>query len=209
MTLTTEQMACVYAWLAQLLSRECSDEALAQLQSSEMANWFAMLKSEPSLETEVRQLETKIAALKVREEAKLELAADFCSLFLMSDKESALPYASAYPQGKAATGEIKQLLSDAGMQASNAFSEPADHLAIFIELLSHLHFSQGEAGAQFQNIDVIREKTLSALLGWLPEFTTNCCRYDEFGFYGALSQLLLAFVRLDTFPDMRDIKPGF
>ncbi|MBD5702212.1 molecular chaperone TorD, partial [Citrobacter freundii] len=43
-SLTKEQMACVYAWLAQLFSRERDDESLGLLQSSEMAEWFAVLK---------------------------------------------------------------------------------------------------------------------------------------------------------------------
>ncbi|HCB25362.1 MAG TPA: molecular chaperone TorD, partial [Citrobacter freundii] len=51
-SLTTEQMACVYAWLAQLFSRERDDESLAILQSSEMAEWFAVLKGEPLLEAQ-------------------------------------------------------------------------------------------------------------------------------------------------------------
>ena len=196
-SLTTEQMACVYAWLAQLFSRERDDESLGLLQSSEMAEWFAVLKGEPLLEAQVLLLEAKIAALKVREDATLELAADFCSLFLMSDKHAALPYASAHLEGGPNYGVIKQLLSDAGMQVSDTFSESADHLAIFIELLSHLHFSLGEPGVSRQRIDALRRETLAGLLRWLPEFTTQCRQYDDFGFYGALSQLLLALVRLD------------
>ena len=196
-SLTTEQMACVYAWLAQMFSRERDGEGLAQLQSSEMTEWFTVLKGEPSLEADVLLLEAKIAALKVREDATLELAADFCSLFLMSDKHAALPYASAHLEGGPNYGVIKQLLSDAGMQVSDTFSESADHLAIFIELLSHLHFSLGEPGVSRQRIDALRRETLAGLLRWLPEFTAKCRRYDDFGFYGALSQLLLAFVRLD------------
>ena len=196
-SLTTEQMACVYAWLAQMFSQERDGEGLAQLQSSEMAEWFAVLKGEPLLEAQVLQLEAKIAALKVREDATLELAADFCSLFLMSDKHAALPYASAHLEEGPNYGVIKQLLSDAGMQVSDTFSESADHLAIFIELLSHLHFSLGEPGVSRQRIDALRRETLAGLLRWLPEFTTQCRQYEDFGFYGALSQLLLALVRLD------------
>ena len=197
-SLTTEQMACVYAWLAQMFSQERDGEGLAQLQSSEMAEWFAVLKGEPLLEAQVLQLEAKIAALKVREDATLELAADFCSLFLMSDKHAALPYASAHLEGGPNYGVIKQLLSDAGMQVSDAFSESADHVAIFIELLSHLHFSLGESELNPQRVDALRRETLTGLLRWLPDFTAKCCRYDAFGFYGALSQLLLALVRLDN-----------
>ena len=196
-SLTTEQMACVYAWLAQMFSRERDGEGLAQLQSSEMTEWFTVLKGEPSLEADVLLLEAKIAALKVREDATLELAADFCSLFLMSDKHAALPYASAHLEEGPNYGIIKQLLSDAGMQVSDTFSESADHLAIFIELLSHLHFSLGEPGVSRQRIDALRRETLAGLLRWLPEFTAKCRQYDDFGFYAALSQLLLAFVRLD------------
>lgn len=197
-SLTTEQMACVYAWLAQLFSRERDDESLALLQSSEMAEWFAVLKGEQSLEAEVLLLEEKIAALQVREDATLELAADFCSLFLMSEKHAALPYASAHLEGGPNYELIKRLLSDAGMQVSDTFSESADHLAIFIELLSHLHFSLGESEVSHQRIDALRRETLAGLLCWLPEFTAKCRRYDDFGFYGALSQLLLALVRLDN-----------
>lgn len=78
-SLTTEQMACVYAWLAQMFSRERDGEGLAQLQSSEMTEWFTVLKGEPSLEADVLLLEAKIAALKVREDATTELAADFAA----------------------------------------------------------------------------------------------------------------------------------
>ncbi len=67
--------------------------------------------------------------------------ADFCGLFLMTDKQAALPYASAYKQDEQ---EIKRLLVEAGMETSGNFNEPADHLAIYLDLLSHLHFSLGE-----------------------------------------------------------------
>ncbi len=55
----------------------------------------------------------------------------------MTDKQAALPYASAYKQDEQ---EIKRLLVEAGMETSGNFNEPADHLAIYLELLSHLHF---------------------------------------------------------------------
>lgn len=139
-TLTAQQIACVYAWLAQLFSRELDDEQLTQIASAQMAEWFSLLKSEPPLTAAVNELENSIATLTVRDDARLELAADFCGLFLMTDKQAALPYASAYKQDEQ---EIKRLLVEAGMETSGNFNEPADHLAIYLELLSHLHFSLG------------------------------------------------------------------
>lgn len=193
--LKAEQTAFVYAWLAQLFSRELGDEQLTQIASAEMAAWFTLLKSEPQLAAAVSGLEGKIAALAVREDARLELAADFCGLFLMTNKQAALPYASVYQQDELV---IKRLLGEVGMETSSNFNEPADHLAIFIELLSHLHFSLGEGERHHQLVEALRKETLSQLLRWLPDFTSKCRSYDAFGFYGALSQLLLALVSLDN-----------
>ena len=120
-TLTAQQIACVYAWLAQLFSRELDDEQLTQIASAQMAEWFSLLKSEPPLTAAVNELENRIATLTVRDDARLELAADFCGLFLMTDKQAALPYASAYKQDEQ---EIKRLLVEAGMIFPSAHVAP-------------------------------------------------------------------------------------
>lgn len=39
-TLTAQQIACVYAWLAQLFSRELDDEQLTQIASARWLNGF-------------------------------------------------------------------------------------------------------------------------------------------------------------------------
>lgn len=195
--LTAEQIACIYAWLAQLFSRELDSSQLAQLQSTDMVGWFAILEQEPSLSATTHELKAKIDALAHRPDAQLELAADFCSLFLMSDKQSALPYASVYPSNGQNNAQITCLLFEAGMETSDVFNEPSDHLSIFLELLSHLHFSLNDPAVDHEKVRQLRQQTLSMLLSWLPTFSHNCQRYDEFGFYGALSQLLLALVQLD------------
>lgn len=74
-TLTAQQIACIYAWLAQLFSRELDDEQLTQIASAQMAEWFSLLKSEPPLAAAVNALENRIAALTVRDDARLELVA--------------------------------------------------------------------------------------------------------------------------------------
>lgn len=72
----------------------------------------------------------------------------------MTDKQAALPYASAYKQDEQ---EIKRLLVEAGMETSGNFNEPADHLAIYLELLSHLHF-RWEGTVPARRIDGLRQK---------------------------------------------------
>lgn len=155
--------------LAQLFSRELDDEQLTQIASAQMAEWFSLLKSEPPLTAAVNALENRIAALTVRDDARLELAADFCGLFLMTDKQAALPYASAYKQDEQ---EIKRLLVEAGMETSGNFNESADHLAIYLELLSHLHFSLGEGTVPARRIDSLRQKNTD---GAAAMVTRVCC----------------------------------
>lgn len=125
-------------------------------------------ESEPPLAAAVSELENRIATLTVRDDARLELAADFCGLFLMTDKQAALPYASAYKQDEQ---EIKRLLVEAGMETSGNFNEPADHLAIYLELLSHLHF-RWERGPFLREESTVCGKNTDGTVGMV---TRVCC----------------------------------
>ncbi|AOV98157.1 molecular chaperone TorD [Edwardsiella hoshinae] len=202
--LTAQHYACLYAWLAGLFAREQDETQLAHLQSSETRDWLAMLAQQPTLAPAVNALRQALNALAHRPDARLELAADFAGLFLLSQKRAALPYASCYQGERArfcqsACDEMHRLLSQAGMQLSADFPEPEDHLAIFLELLSHLHFaSLTPAEASPAQGEPLRQRTLTLLLTWLPEFDELCRQHDPFGLYAALSQLLLALVRLDA-----------
>ncbi len=83
------------------------------------------------------------------------------------------------------------------MEDSVKYTEPADHLAIDLVWWVHLRFSGGEWTVPARRIDSLRQKTLTARRQWLPEFVARCHQYDSFGFYAALSQLLLVLVECD------------
>lgn len=202
--LTPQHYACLYAWLAGLFARELDERQLARLQEPELATWLDYLSQQAPLAASVAALRQAITALAVRPDARLELAADFAGLFLLSQQRAALPYASCWQGEKArfrqdACEQMQALLHEAGMQVATEFREPEDHLAVFLELLSHLSFADGQQPetAPALQADLYR-RTLRLLLGWLPDFTGRCTRHDPFGLYAALSQLLLALVRLDA-----------
>ncbi|WP_416041708.1 molecular chaperone TorD [Edwardsiella ictaluri] len=201
--LTAQHYACLYAWLAGLFAHETDDAQLARLRSPDTQAWFALLRQLAPLRPALQCLQEALVALEARPDARLELAADFAGLFLLSQKRAALPYASCY-QGEtprfrqAPCDEVQSLLQRAGMQLNADFHEPEDHLSIFLELLSHLSFASAEQPGQKDVLVPLRQRTLALLLEWLPEFNARCLRYDTFGFYAALSQLLLALVRLDA-----------
>ncbi|HCR62527.1 MAG TPA: hypothetical protein DIW66_11585 [Serratia liquefaciens] len=81
---------------------------------------------------------------------------------------------------------------------ASSFGEPEDHLALVVELLSHLNFALTEAGNERRELLELRSEALIHCLSWLPEFNQRCLSYDKFGFYAALSGLLLALMRLDA-----------
>lgn len=200
--LTPHHYACLYSWFAGLFARELDDQHLAQLQSPDVTLWLDHLAALPAMQDGVLALRNSIAALQLRPDARLELAADFAGLFLMSQKQAALPYASCYQPGDArlrqdACEEMQTLLMEAGLERHQAFPEPEDHLAINLELLSHLSFAVSENMVKAAACLELRDKALNLLWRWLPAFTAHCSEHDPFGFYAAQSQLLLALVKHD------------
>ncbi|MGL5371084.1 MAG: molecular chaperone TorD, partial [Plesiomonas shigelloides] len=150
--LSAQHYACLYAWLAGIFARELDDTQLTQLQSADLQAWLDFMDSQPALHEASSNVRRSISALLLRPDARLELAADFAGLFLMTDKQGALPYASCYEGDKVrfrrdACLQMQQLLHDAGMSVRNEFHEPEDHLAVIFELLSHLKFAAGEFAA--------------------------------------------------------------
>lgn len=200
--LSAQHYACLYSWFAGLFARELDDAQLAQLQSPDVALWFEHLAQQPTLQAGVQAARNSIAALQLRRDARLELAADFAGLFLMSQNNAALPYASCYQPdqtrfNQADCAEMQILLLQTGLERDQAFREPEDHLAICLELLSHLSFAVSEDSTNLASCLALREKALALLMSWLPAFTAHCVEHDGFGFYAAQSQLLLAIVGLD------------
>lgn len=204
--LSAQHYACLYAWLAGIFARELDDTQLTQLQSADLQAWLDFMDSQPALHEASSNVRRSISALLLRPDARLELAADFAGLFLMTDKQGALPYASCYEGDtvrfrRDACLQMQQLLCDAGMSVRSEFHEPEDHLAVIFELLSHLKFSADEHTAahdELVTLNSLQQRTLGLLLMWLPDFAARCQAHDPFGFYAALSALALQLVQLDA-----------
>lgn len=209
--LSVQHYACLYAWLAGFFARELDDTQLTQLQSADLQAWLDFMDSQPALHEASSNVRRTISALLLRADARLELSADFAGLFLMTDKQGALPYASCYEGDKVrfrrdACLQMQQLLRDAGMSVRSEFHEPEDHLAVIFELLSHLKFATGEFSAdehaaahdELVTLNSLQQRTLGLLLMWLPDFAARCQAHDPFGFYAAISTLALQLVQLDA-----------
>ncbi|MGF1750556.1 MULTISPECIES: molecular chaperone TorD [Vibrio] len=200
-----EQRAEIYWWLSSLFAKELTKEELEKYHSVEIRAFLAGLGENASLSASIANFIDALNRLQTREDAQLELSADFCDLFLKTDKHGALPYASMYI-GKSGllndtpAHDMAALLKQHNIGVSDNLNEPADHLAIELDFLGNLIIRSNELesdahinNALLEQADFIEQH----LMTWLPQFDRRCKEFDEFGFYAAVAQLLVAFCQLD------------
>lgn len=200
-----EQRAEIYWWLSSLLSQELSQNELDNYHTPEIRSFLTGLAENPALKQAVDEMITALNRLKDRNDAQLELAADFCQAFLATDKSSALPYASVYlTENKQLHGEPAQkmaaLLAEHNVSVGQNFNEPADHIAIQLDFLGHLIIKSNELEkeAHLEDAFVQQAEFLDRhVLSWAPQFSEKCRQVDEFGFYAAVCELVVRFCELD------------
>lgn len=200
-----EKRAEIYWWLSSLFAKELTDESLAQYHSAEIRSFLTGLGENESLSQSVKNIVDALNRLIDREDAQLELSADFCDLFLKSDKHGALPYASMYI-GKSGllndepAKEMAQLMEQHNIAVDKELNEPADHIAIELDFLGNLIIRSNdlEQETALEQALVDQEAFIHKyLLSWVPQFSKKCQQADEFGFYASVSELLVAFLELD------------
>ncbi|CAH0525588.1 molecular chaperone TorD [Vibrio hippocampi] len=200
-----EQRAEIYWWLSSLFTKELTESELEQYQSPEIRAFLSGLGENEALKQPIDKLVDALNRLQVRHDAQLELSADFCELFLKSDKHGALPYASIYlDKSGLLNGEpalqMQQLLTKHNIAVTKDLNEPADHLAIELDYLGNLIIRSNELEAEKHLNEAFSEQAdfiEQHLLTWIEQFSQACEKHDEFGFYSACSALLVAFCQLD------------
>lgn len=209
--ITTEQWhaannarAALYRWFADVFAHELSQTAVADLPNSYTD--LHQIFSDLGLEAQSTRLKKAIHNLQVIPESDrfIELAADFAQIFLLSDKNSAPPYASYYIDadnmlyGKPAQ-QMGQFLDTHQLSLHPDFREPKDHISVYLNVMSvWIHSSADDE----QNIASIAKEQAAfledALLNWLPQFSARCQKIRvKTDIYPALTDLLQHFVQED------------
>ena len=88
-----------------------------------------------------------------------------------------------------------------GINVSDKYQEPADHLAIELDLMGNLIIHAAEATTAAQRESWLGEQEAllhEHLLAWFPRFEAACGGADQFGFYGASARLLGVFLTMDA-----------
>ncbi|MEL4384477.1 molecular chaperone TorD [Shewanella xiamenensis] len=190
--------ALVYQLLSSLFAREIDEQRLKQLTSEQAQQFWTQLGYAPEFSAPVVSIQKVLNGL-TSDEALLELAADYCGLFLVGTKHSASPYASLYlsPEEEPLLfgqqhQQMSEFLHQSKLQVQSHFPEPADHLAVILAYMGHLAcHSEDAAQLSFLN---------ACIDSWLAKFVAKVVECDSKhsnGFYSALASLTLAWVKQD------------
>ncbi len=201
-SLVFSRRAAIYHWFSGIFAEELSERQFSAYRNGEAEDWlqqFTLI----DLEKEVQRLKKNIALWPQEGFTFLDLCADFAQLFLLDSKTAALPYASFYTEeGGQLYGEMESrmrcFLAENKLQIERSFKEPADHLAIYLAVISdwteRCVKNNTLGNTAKEQTDFLRQ----ALLVWLPQFVKRCQNVPtKSDFYAAAASLLLGFIFAD------------
>lgn len=215
--------ASIYQLMSSLFAKEINQDSLATLNSPQGKSFWGQLSQEEQLKTDVDTLVARLDELTSEKEL-LELAADYCGLFLVGTKNSASPYASIYIAAKKADDNPKPENSN-GSESKNTSGNKKrnkEHeVAIFGEqhqkMVAFLQQSKLEISSEFpepaDHIAVILAYLANLcqnnhyseqlqfindnILDWISHFVAQVERNDPGNFYSALARLTQSWLILD------------
>lgn len=200
-----EQRAEFYWWMSSLFATELTQEDLNNYHSGDMDNYYSVLAMTDELSAPVAAFRQALSKLKARPDAQLELAADFCGLFLSTPKTGALPYASMYIGESGLLNdkpaqEMGKWMESYGIAQRKDFNEPFDHLAVMLDFMGNLVILANQAENEEKQEALMQEQQRfleTMMMPWIEQFQSALSQFDNFGFYKAAGNLLVSFIKLD------------
>ncbi len=194
--------AAIYQWFSAIFARELENEQFYAYQRGDADDWLELFIA-IGLDRETKRLKNAICRWQQKELQPLDLRADFAALFLLDNKTAALPYASFYLEeggqlyGKA-EAQMRYFLAQNKLEIETGFNEPADHLAVYLAVVSSWTNSCLAEKKLGNTADEQADFLQQALLNWLPLFVKRCQSVPAASdFYAAAARLLLVFIQAD------------
>ena len=181
----------VYQLLSALFAKEIDPKLRHELISQPAQDFWQQFATQPAFSADVKEIQAALNTLTSQADL-LELAADYCGLFLVGSKHSASPYASLYTGESEVTifGEEHQqmmnYLRQHQLQLTSDFAEPADHIAVILAYAGHLSLNASEQD-QLQFLQ-------RYLASWIEPFVNQVIKTDQGRFYSALARLTSAWL---------------
>ncbi|ART79491.1 molecular chaperone TorD [Oceanisphaera avium] len=193
-----QHQALLCQWFATLFARELDEASVQTYLKGGADPLLDELELIEELAPLVRPFRQAIASLILLREPRLELAADFASLFLSDARHSPAPYASLYLDEGRFSGpslsNMQQRLNELNMAVSESLNEPADHLSIMLEYLAARYQTLASLPTPSEEAELV-QFSQQELASWLPQWAQRAQQLDTASaFYPSLMRLLSAYI---------------
>ena len=200
--------AQIYRWLSTLFAKEIDQETLDQYRHGAGEVFLKELFKNPTLVPEVSELQRLLALKSDTADHAVDLTGAYGFLFLgAGGPQSVPPYESVYTSEKGsmfqeAEQQTLEMLEEYGLSVSRDIREPADHIAIQLELMGRLAELSAEAATtdtERAGVLITQQKAFleDHLLKWVPEFSAHCTENDPSEFYAAIARLMVTILTED------------
>lgn len=198
-----ESRAFMYRFLARLYREEADQDLLNNINEIK----FPFEETGGELGNGFRLLRDAVQGAD-DEQAILDLAIEFTRLFLGAVPDGAFPYESVYTSKKGlvmqeAQNEILAIYCQEGLERSDSFPEPEDHLALELEFMGHLCQRIEDALQENDHAaaKILLEKQKAFLEQhlnvWLDPFCKDVFRLGRIDFYKAAAMITRGYIQID------------
>lgn len=179
-------LPAVLDWLAALLLAPPDDADIASMRSATATTAMEVIALEWQCHDAIHAIRASLDAPTPAATLALDLSVAYTRLF---EGVAGRPAVSLYESGSRpygqATDDMAALLRQCNLQAFG-INEPPDHIAMELALYAALLRDGDAEGAARMH---------RRLVGWIPQWSADCCKHDADGFYGGLAQLLQALLK--------------
>jgi TorA maturation chaperone TorD len=203
----------LYSFLARVYAKEVDVEFLRGLKEKReffLASAHDSEVQEAEFADGFRELAEYAGTLRddELEKARLELAVEYAGVFLGAWKGVAHPSESAYKtEGhlimQKPRDEVLAKFRSMGLQKSEDFPEPEDHVALELQFMAHMSEKTGNALRDGKYADArkyleIQKDFLKTHLGWwVPKLTRDIVKVARQNFYKAIAKITDGYIRID------------
>lgn len=188
-----------YRWLAQFFLRPLTGADLEGYNTADGRAFLANCKGQPALAELAKTIEAAVGSEQNLDKLAGQYSDEFSRMFDQGGPRAALPYASVFlsERGLLYQGpahEMNAILADLSMSLPETLREPADHLAIQLQVAAELAAREGSG----QSAPIALHDFLTGqLLTWLPAFVERCAKRADSGLIPVAAKAALALVESD------------
>ncbi|MDR1083023.1 MAG: molecular chaperone TorD family protein [Coriobacteriales bacterium] len=200
-----EQRAATYGMLSRLFRLEVDHSLLHDLHAAS----FPIQTGNDNVDAGYRKIATFLGG--EADSALLELSVDYARTFIGHGNNA---YSAAYPFESVYTSEKRLMMQEArdefidiyhaaGMEISEGWKDPEDHIALELEYLQILcghtteTLDKNEDEHALELLDKQREFLAEHLAAWAPMMTADMKRFAQTEFYQGLACLTEGFLKVD------------